>query len=91
MGDRDVKVGTRRARAIPLAAIGGALFFGALLVRDWRKPKCGAVIYATTGPHEPTTPGRNPSPADPAPGVQPSLFYERVSNHGIATGLLTLS
>src|SRR6478752_2931958 len=65
MGDRDIKVGTRRARAIPLAAIGGALFFGALLVRDWRKPKCGAVICATTGPHEPTTPGRNPSPADP--------------------------
>jgi hypothetical protein len=45
MGDRDIKVGTRRARAIPLAAIGGAVFFGALVVRDWRKPKCGAVIY----------------------------------------------
>jgi hypothetical protein len=46
MGDRDITVGTRRAQAIPLAAIGGALSFGALLVRDWRKPKCGAVIYA---------------------------------------------
>ena len=46
MGNCDTKVGTRRARAIPLAAIGGVLFPGAVLVRDWRKPKCGAVIYA---------------------------------------------
>jgi hypothetical protein len=43
---RPAKGSTYLARNMLSAASGAPLFFGALLVRDWRKPKCGAVIYA---------------------------------------------